>query len=158
MCRESDIDLFYRPPPRGEPRTLRIDPGTAFDGVDSELEIYARSIQTEIGDLVELYLLAHPNHRHPVRELRHPAVYAVHSDIQAWIMAQLGVRGFWWAMVRGARVWFRDGQPEKVRRAFCYFYEATACSCRLGVPGWEDLDGAYAVWRATQPAFAEVTP
>lgn len=105
MCRESDIDLFYQPPPKGEPRTLCIAPGIEFNGIDSELDIYARSIQTEIGDLVEQYLLAHPNHRHPPREFRHPAVYAINTDIRLWMMEQLGARGFWWAMVRSARVW-----------------------------------------------------
>lgn len=161
MCRESDVDLFYRPPPKGEPRTLCIEPGTRFDDICSELDIYARSIQTEIGDLVEQYLLAHPNHRHPPREYRHPAGYALNTDIRLWMMEQLGAKGFWWAMVRSARVWFRDGQPEHVMRLFCYLYEATAASCRADVPGWEGVDDAYSVWRITQQrprAYREVTP
>lgn len=103
---------------------------------------------TEIDELVERYLAAHPDHKFPKNGMRHPAVLAIVGDIKDWLIDEYGgLLPYWTAMLKSARIWFQPGDDSPEFRIFRVLFEAEGNSFWSGDRDFEALAREYNAWR-----------
>lgn len=107
-------------------------------------------MSTLIEALVDQYIAACPTYTFPPSGERHPAVLAIGTEMQNWLMAKLGGPSpYWQAMLDSAKVWFPPGTDSREFRIYCNLFEAAGNVGGNGHPDYDAIARQYHEWRKT---------
>lgn len=78
----------------------------------------------------------------------HPSVLAMHTEIQPWLMSELGgTHEYWNLLLESAKEWFPDKNKTKLGRLFCNRFEIHGCTFWNGLEEYQTLTDEYHKWR-----------
>ena len=101
----------------------------------------------ELEDLIQEYLLLHPDYRYPLSGDRHPAILCLGS-MKSWLIARKGGPvSFFRTVLEAAKFWFPPGCGSREFKIFCVLFEGEGNIAWEGRPELEALAMEYNRWR-----------
>ena len=126
------------PRQKGAPKAREeIEEGN-FDAFESAANTFAQ--------LISEYVNSHPDYQYPSRT-RHPAILALGSVLQGWLIDRLGRSDYLYKLADAARHWFLPDCDRWEFRTFCNMFEGFANVGWGNLPEYQSLSDRYVAWK-----------
>ena len=104
------------------------------------------SAAISFAQLITEYVNSHPDYQYPSRT-RHPAILALGSVLQGWLIDRLGRSDYLYKLADAARHWFLPDCDRWEFRTFCNMFEGFANVGWGNLPEYRSLSERYVAWK-----------